>query len=87
MATFPSSFHFLERGCGLVLILKFAPAPFFWLLVTWAVVLLAGYLRRPRGLAPPNLFNLGFVAIILAGAEAYFVTHEYTATTFSDRFI
>ena len=33
------------------------------------------------------LFNLGIVGSLLAGGEAYLVTHEYTTTTFSDDFL
>jgi hypothetical protein len=68
-------------------ILKFAPAPFFWLWLTWAMVCFQS-MSCLRGEWPRAvLLNLGVVACLLAGVEAYFVTDEYTATVFSDGFI
>ena len=70
-----------------LLILYFAPAPFFWLLLTWATALwLAIFSVRgswPRAI----LFNLGMVACVLAVVEAYMLTHEYTPRIFSPGFM
>jgi hypothetical protein len=70
-----------------LLILRAAPAPFFWIWVTWAVGLFAATLCVRGVWLRPILFNLGFVVWLLAAAEAYLITHEYTNTTFSDGFI
>lgn len=61
-----------------LLILKTAPAPFFWVWLTWAAVLFAAIFRVQRAWPRAILFNLGIVAILLAAAEAYLITHEYT---------
>lgn len=60
------------------------PAPWFWLWVTWAVALFAGMFLAQRSWPRAILFNLGIVAILLAAAEAYYVTHEYVATIYPD---
>ena len=69
-----------------LLILKFAPVPFFWLWLTWAVVLFAAILCVHGDWPRAILLNLGIVACLLAGTEAYFSAHEYTAPTFSNGF-
>ena len=66
-----------------LLILKFAPAPFFWVFLTWAVVLFAAMFGVHRSWPRAILFNLGIVAIMLAVTEGYLITHEYTGTIFS----
>jgi hypothetical protein len=70
-----------------LLILKFAPAPFFWLCLTWAAALWAAMIGIHGSWPRAILFNVGIVASLLAGAEAYLVTHEYTTTIFSDNFL
>ena len=70
-----------------VVILKFAPAPFFWLWLTWAAVLFAAIFVVHRSWPRAILFNLGIVACLLAAAEAhYFTTEKYAARTVSDGF-
>jgi hypothetical protein len=63
-------------------ILKMAPAPFFWIGVTWAGAMFAAVLAvrgtNLRGL----FFNIGVVVGALAIFEAYLVTHEYTPPSF-----
>jgi hypothetical protein len=69
-----------------LLILKAAPAPFFWVLLTWGTVLFVGMFGVHGSWLRAILLNLGIVAILLAVAEAYFFIHEYTAPIFSDNF-
>ena len=69
-----------------LLILRAAPAPFFWLWLTWAAALFAAIFCVHGVWLRPILFNLGFVACLLAGVEAYFIAHEYTPPIFSDGF-
>jgi hypothetical protein len=70
-----------------VVILKFAPAPFFWLWVTWAAILFTAILGVHRPWPQAILFNLGIVACLLAAAEAhYFRAEKYAARTVSDGF-
>ena len=70
-----------------LLILMAAPAPFFWIWLTWAAALFATVFCVRGAWLRPILFNLGFVACLLAAAEAYLIIHEYTGTTFSDGFV
>ena len=70
-----------------LLILKAAPAPFFWIWITWAGALFGATLCVRGFWLRPILFNIGFVACLLASVEAYLITHEYTDTTFSEGFI
>jgi hypothetical protein len=70
-----------------LLILKFSPAPFFWLLLTWAAVFFATMFRIHGDWPRAILLNLGILATLLAGIEAYFYTNEYTPTIFSNGFI
>ena len=76
----------ISAVAGSLLILKFAPAPFFWVWVTWAaafwVAILGVHESWPRAI----LFNLGILTCILAGAEAYLISHEYTPPIFSPGF-
>ena len=67
-----------------LLILKFAPAPFFWVLLTWGTVLFASIVSVRGAWPRAILFNLGIVAMLLATAEAYFITHEYTTPIYPD---
>src|SRR5579863_2955090 len=69
-----------------LLTLKFAPAPFFWLLLTWAAALWLAMIGIHGSWPRAVLLNLGIVASLLAGAEAYLATHEYTTTIFSEGF-
>ena len=50
---FPASLLFSAIAASL-LILQFAPAPFFWMLLTWAAALWAAMFVCPRVLAPRN---------------------------------
>jgi hypothetical protein len=70
-----------------VLILKFAPAPFFWFWLTVAATLWSATIGIHGSWHRAILFNLGILMCLLAGAEAYLVTHEYTTTIFSDDFL
>jgi hypothetical protein len=60
-----------------LVILKFAPAPFFWSFLLWAAAMfVAVFLVRgdwSRGI----LLSLFSVACVLAGLEAYLIKHEY----------
>jgi hypothetical protein len=69
-----------------VLVLRFAPAPIFWFLITWGVVLWLAMLGVRGSWPRAILFNLGFIVCAFASVEAYFVTHEYTGSVISDRF-
>jgi len=69
-----------------LLILKAAPAPFFWLGLISAAALWAA-IPCVRGSWPRAiLLNLGIVACLLAAAEAYFFTNAYRGPVFSDGF-
>jgi hypothetical protein len=70
-----------------LLILKFSPAPFFWLWLTLVAVSWTAMIGIHGSWPRAILFNLGIVGSLLAGGEAYLVTHEYTTTTFSDDFL
>lgn len=59
------------------LILKAAPAPFFWMFLTWAAALFAAMFGIDGSWPRAVLLNLGIVAILLAVTEAYIFTHEY----------
>lgn len=72
---------------ALLLILKFAPAPFFWVWLTLAAVLFSVIFLVHGSWARAILLNLGIVACLLAAAEGYLVTQEYTPTIFSNGFI
>jgi len=69
-----------------LLTLRFAPAPFFWCWLTWAAALWSTIFGVKGSWLRAILFNLGIVACLLAGAEAYLVTREYTPSVFSDNF-
>lgn len=73
--------------CAIVaslLILKFAPAPFFWVWLTWAAALFAA-IPGVRGAWPRAiLLNLGIVACLLATAEGYLSTNEYKPPVYPD---
>jgi len=70
-----------------LLILKFAPAPFFWFWLTWTAALWTTIPAVRRSWPRAILFSLGIVTCQLAIAEAYLITHEYTTTVFSDGFV
>ncbi len=73
---FPASISFSAIAVSL-LILKAAPVPFFWVLLLWDAILFAAIFRVERAWPRAILFNLGFVAILLAAAEAYFHLNEF----------
>jgi hypothetical protein len=68
-------------------ILEFAPAPFFWLWLTWAAALWAAIFAVHGSWRRAILFNLGIVACLLACAEAYLLTHEYAPRIFTPGFM
>jgi hypothetical protein len=74
----------LTAGALSVLILSSAPAPFFWLGLTWAAVLFAAILFVKRSWPKALLLNLGVVACVLAAIEGYLVTHEYVPPVYPD---
>lgn len=53
-----------------LLILKFAPAPFFWVWLAWAAALWAGMFGVQGYWPRAILFNLGIAASLLAAVEA-----------------
>ncbi len=65
-------------------ILKFAPAPFFWVWLSWAAVLFAATFHVHESWPRAILFNAGIMAIMLAAGEAYLITHEGTAPIYPD---
>jgi hypothetical protein len=67
-----------------LLILKFAPVPFFWLWLTWAAFLFAAILIVHGSWPRAILFNFGIVLCLLAAGEAYLSTNEYTSPIFLD---
>jgi hypothetical protein len=69
-----------------LLILKFAPAPFFWLWVTWAAALWAGMFGVRGSWPRAILFNLGIVACLLAALEVYFRVNQYVPPIVTDGF-
>ncbi|MGA2227315.1 MAG: hypothetical protein ABSH41_23005 [Syntrophobacteraceae bacterium] len=101
-ATVPAGLRYAKRGvrqflfpvllsfgaiAASLLILQFAPAPFFWLLLTWAAALWAAIFGVRGSWPRAILFNLGIVACVVAGVEAYMLTHEYTPRIFSPGFM
>lgn len=72
---------------GSLLILKFAPGPFFWVFLTWAAALFASMFGVHGSWPRAILLNLGIVVILLAGAEAYLTMHAYAPTVVSSGFI
>lgn len=70
-----------------MLVLKYAPAPFFWAWLTVAAGLFAAMFCARTSWGRAILFNLGIVACLLAGAEAYLIKHEYTPPVSSHSFI
>jgi hypothetical protein len=84
---FPLVIFFCCAVAASLLILKFAPAPFFWAWLTWAAAFWAGMFGVHGSWPRAILFNLGIVACLLAAAEAhYFSTENYAARTVSDGF-
>lgn len=69
------------------LILQFAPAPFFWMLLAWAAALWVAIFCVRGSWPRAILFNLGIVACMVAGVEAYLITHEYTPRIFTPGFM
>lgn len=64
-----------------LLVLKFAPAPFFWLFVVWAAALFGAMFVVRRDWPRAILLNLGIAACIFAGLEAYLIKHEFVPPT------
>ncbi len=62
-----------------VVLLKFAPVPFFWIFSTWAVVLFLVMFGVEGSWPRVILLNLGIVSCLLAASEAYLVAHEYAS--------
>lgn len=75
---------FLSTVAVSLLLLKAAPAPFFWLWLTWAAALFGAIFFVHRPWPQAILLNLGIVACLLAAAEAHLISHEYTPTTYPD---
>jgi hypothetical protein len=69
-----------------LLILKIAPAPFFWIGLLWAAGFFGAILLVHGSWPRAILFNLGIVACLLAGTEGYLVTREYTPAIVSNGF-
>lgn len=73
---------FLSVALISMLILKAAPAPFFWLGMLWATGLCVamGFVQGswPRAI----LLNVAVIVCLAAGIEAFCVLHEYTPATF-----
>jgi hypothetical protein len=65
-------------------VLKWAPAPFFWLWINWAVTLFVAVFCVRGAWLRAFFVNAGIVAILLATAEAYLYTHEYTVPIYPD---
>lgn len=80
---FLAAFFFGAVAASL-LILKAAPAPFFWLWLTWAAALFSAFFFVHRSWPQAILLNLGIVACLLAAAEAHLISHEYTPTIFPE---
>ncbi len=83
---FPASLSFSAIAASL-LIMNFAPAPVFWLLLTWAAALWAAMFGVSGSWPRAILFNLGIVACMLAGVEAYLVNHEYLPRVYTPGFM
>ena len=66
---FPASLLISAIAASL-LILQFAPAPFFWMLLTSAVALWAAIFVVHGSWPRAILLNLGIVACMVAGVEA-----------------
>jgi hypothetical protein len=75
---------FCSAVAASVLILRFAPAPFFWVWLTWAAALWAGMLVVHGSWPRAILFNFGIVLCFLAAVEGYLSTNEYTTPIFPD---
>src|SRR5262249_4191284 len=65
-----------------MLILKAAPAPFFWLGMLWAAGLCVAMGFVPGSWPRAILLNLAVIVCLAAGIEAFCVLHEYTPATF-----
>jgi hypothetical protein len=85
IALFLASGFFGAAGAS-ILILKFAPAPFFWMFATWAAAFFLAMFAVPGSWTRAILLNLGLVLCILAGTEGYVFTHEYTPPITPDGF-
>jgi hypothetical protein len=67
---------------GSLAIIKMAPAPFFWIGITWGAILFAAMFVVRGANVRALFFNLGVLLCALAIFEAYLITHEYTPTIF-----
>ncbi len=68
------------------LVLKFAPAPIFWLWLAWATAMFTMMVFVHGSWLRAILLDLGIVACMLAAVEAYLIHHEYIAPVFSSGF-
>jgi hypothetical protein len=67
-----------------LLILKFAPVPFFWIWAAWAAVSFVAIFQVQSDWPRAILLNFGIVACLLAGGEAYLSANEYTSPVYPD---
>jgi hypothetical protein len=63
--------------------LKFAPMPFAWLEMLWALVFLVGTGKLTSNWARIVLFNAALIAVLLAPTEIYMTSHEREHPVFS----
>jgi len=75
---------FLSAMAASLFLLDAAPAPFFWLWLTWAAALFLAIFFVHRPWPQATLLNLGIVACLLAAAEGRLVRHEYTPVVYPD---
>lgn len=75
---------FLSAIAASLILLDAAPAPFFWLWLTWAAALFIAISLVHRPWPQAILLNLGIVACLLAAAEGHLIRHEYTPVVFPD---
>lgn len=61
-----------------------APAPFFWIFLVWAAMLFAAIFWVRGAWLRSTLLSLGIIGCLLAGTEAYLITHEYTVPIYPD---
>lgn len=69
-----------------LLILKFAPEPFFWVWLTWAGIFFLAANSSHGEWRRASFSNLAIFACLLAAAEAYCLAHEFPANTMTNGF-